>query len=105
MDHMRFAMLTTNRFQQHHDAGTGKTAIMRNTLAAMDAEQVVSSTINLNSFSDAPALQPILEGPLEKKSGAYYWLCDTVSAPGTPLCSLSRRALWRRNLVRVMLLS
>ena len=50
--------------------GTGKTAIMRNTLAAMDSEVVATATINLNSYSDAPALQPILEQPLEKKSGS-----------------------------------
>ena len=49
--------------------GTGKTAIMRDKLRNMDAEITCSSTINMNSFSDAPTLQPILEQPLEKKSG------------------------------------
>ena len=43
---------------------------MRNMLASMDGEAVCSTTINLNCFSDAPTLQPILEAPLEKKSGA-----------------------------------
>lgn len=50
-------------------AGTGKTAMMRNMLAGMDGESVTSTTINLNSYSDAPSTQPILENPLEKKSG------------------------------------
>ena len=50
-------------------AGTGKTAMMRNMLASMDGDSVTSTTINLNSYSDAPSLQPILENPLEKKSG------------------------------------
>ena len=42
---------------------------MRSKLAAMNPEQMCFSTINLNSFSDAPAVQTILEQPLEKKSG------------------------------------
>lgn len=42
---------------------------MRSLLNRLDGETYVSASINLNSFSDAPSLQPILEGPLEKKSG------------------------------------
>ena len=42
---------------------------MRNVLAGMEGDNIISTTINLNSFSDAPSLQPILENPLEKKSG------------------------------------
>ena len=38
----------------------------------MDSEVMSFYTINLNSFSDAPALQIILEQPLEKKSGVRY---------------------------------
>lgn len=56
-------------------AGTGKTAIMRDKLRNMDAEVTCSSTINMNSFSDAPTLQPILEQPLEKKSGQQSKFC------------------------------
>ena len=52
-------------------AGTGKTAIMRDKLKNMDAETMTFSTINMNSFSDAPSLQGTLEQPLEKKSGQY----------------------------------
>ena len=50
-------------------AGTGKSAVMRNVLAGLEGDNIISTTINLNSFSDAPSLQPILENPLEKKSG------------------------------------
>ncbi|MEW5311809.1 MAG: hypothetical protein WDW38_003494 [Sanguina aurantia] len=62
---------------RHHvmfvgNTGTGKTAIMLNKLRGMDAELTQYYTINMNSFSDAPALQPILEQPLEKKSGVRY---------------------------------
>lgn len=49
--------------------GTGKTAIMRDKLKNMDSETMAFSTINMNSFSDAPSLQGTLEQPLEKKSG------------------------------------
>ena len=55
-------------------SGTGKTALMRNKLQAMDTEAMTFSTINLNSFSDAPSVQTILEQPLERKSGAYCCL-------------------------------
>jgi len=51
----------------------GKTAIMVNRLKNMDAETMASYTINMNSFSDAPSLQVILEQPLEKKSGGAHW--------------------------------
>ena len=45
---------------------------MLNKLKNMDAETMSFYTINMNSFSDAPALQVILEQPLEKKSGVRY---------------------------------
>ncbi|KAF5834390.1 hypothetical protein DUNSADRAFT_8976 [Dunaliella salina] len=62
---------------KHHvmfvgNTGTGKTAIMVNRLKGMDAESHAYYTINMNSFSDAPSLQVILEQPLEKKSGVRY---------------------------------
>ena len=52
--------------------GTGKTAIMRDKLKNMDSETMAFSTINMNSFSDAPSLQGTLEQPLEKKSGVMF---------------------------------
>jgi dynein heavy chain, axonemal len=59
---------------KHHamfvgNTGTGKTAIMLNKLRNMDSETHGYYTINMNSFSDAPSLQIVLEQPLEKKSG------------------------------------
>ncbi|KAK9808985.1 hypothetical protein WJX72_007373 [[Myrmecia] bisecta] len=54
------------------NTGTGKTAIMRDKLKNMDAENMCFSTINMNSFSDAPSLQTVLEQPLEKKSGVRF---------------------------------
>lgn len=56
-----------------HCSGTGKTALMRNKLQAMDTETMCFNTINLNSFSDAPSVQTILEQPLERKSGAWAY--------------------------------
>lgn len=39
------------------NTGTGKTAIMMNKLTRMDPEATMYTTINMNSFSDAPSLQ------------------------------------------------
>ena len=47
----------------------------------MDTDAMSYATVNLNSFTDAPSLQPILEQPLEKKSGGA--LC--VLLPSAPL--------------------
>ncbi len=58
-----FAMFVGN-------TGTGKSAIMLNKLRNLDAELTTFYTINMNSLSEAPELQVILEQPLEKKSGA-----------------------------------
>ena len=52
------------------DTGTGKTTIVRELLRSMDQETMQHTTISLNSFTDAPYLQTILEQPLEKKSGS-----------------------------------
>eukprot|EP00891_Asterochloris_glomerata_P002883 jgi/Astpho2/2883/Aster-01037 len=54
------------------NTGTGKSAIMRDKLKNMDPETMCFSTINMNSFSDAPSLQGTLEQPLEKKSGVRF---------------------------------
>ena len=55
--------------------GTGKTAIMRDKLAALDTDSTVTAGINMNSLSDAPSLQFILEQHLEKKSGELMQPC------------------------------
>ena len=51
---------------------------MRDKLKNMDAETMTFSTINMNSFSDAPSLQGTLEQPLEKKSGQFAVMCKCV---------------------------
>lgn len=45
---------------------------MMNMLRNMDPETMTSYVINMNSFSDAPSLQPTIEAPLEKKSGVRF---------------------------------
>ncbi|CAG9462750.1 unnamed protein product [Pedinophyceae sp. YPF-701] len=50
------------------NSGTGKTAIMRDKLKAMDQEAMSFYTINMNSFLDAPALQVTMEQPLQKSN-------------------------------------
>ena len=54
------------------NAGTGKTALMRDKLRSMDPETNMFSTLNFNNFMDASSLQVILEQPLEKKSGVRF---------------------------------
>ena len=56
---------------------------MQHKLKALDAETLCYAAINLNSFSDAPALQTILEQSLEKKSGAWH------ASIGIPQCRLN----------------
>ncbi len=46
----------------------------------LDPEVTCFHTINMNSFSDAPSLQIMLEQPLEKKSGVRY------GPPGSRRC-------------------
>ena len=69
------------------NTGTSKTAIMMNKLKSMDPETMSSFFMNMNSFSDAPSLQPVIESPLEKKSGMRF------GPPGN------------KNLVRYVLIS
>ncbi len=54
------------------NTGTGKTANIMSKLSRMDPEAMMYTTINMNSFSDAPSLQIMMEQPLEKKSGVRY---------------------------------
>ena len=73
-------------------AGTGKTAIMRDKLAALDADAMATANINMNSLSDAPSVQLILEQHLEKKSGALGSLIRTCG-PTTPGVLCGRTSL------------
>lgn len=70
------------------NTGTGKTANIMSKLNRMDPEANMYTTINMNSFSDAPSLQVMMEQPLEKKSGVRYGppgsrRCACVSALGS----------------------
>jgi hypothetical protein len=71
------------------NTGTGKTANIMSKLNRMDPETTMYTTINMNSFSDAPSLQVMMEQPLEKKSGVRY------GPPGS-----SRYASWARGCVQ-----
>lgn len=63
------------------NTGTGKTANIMSKLNRMDPEVTMYTTINMNSFSDAPSLQVLMEQPLEKKSGVRY------GPPGSRRCT------------------
>jgi dynein heavy chain len=54
------------------NAGTGKTALMKDQLKQLDPDAWTFSTVNMNNSMDAPALQVIMEQPLEKKTGRSY---------------------------------
>ena len=57
-------------------AGTAKTTIFYDKLSQLP-EELMSFNISFNSFSNAGSLQPILEQPLEKKTGTMF------APPGT----------------------
>ena len=58
------------------NAGSAKTTIFNDKLASL-SEEMMSFSINFNSYTDATTLQTILEQPLEKKTGSMY------APPGT----------------------
>jgi len=53
-------------------AGTGKTTLVREYFATSSLEGFQHSTINLNYYTDAFALQKQLEEPIDKRSGRIY---------------------------------
>ena len=83
-------------------AGTGKTTIIRDYFTNLDAEKCVNATMNFNSYTDSKALQTVLQGNVDKRSGKIlgpaagrhmiFFMDDlnmpTVDAYGTqsPLC-------------------
>jgi len=52
-------------------AGTGKTVMLNSYLKSV-AETYLYCNINLNYYTDAKALQRIMEGPIDKRSGRNY---------------------------------
>lgn len=83
-------------------AGTGKTTIVKNYFTYLDAEKCINATMNFNSYTDSKALQTVLQGNVDKRSGKIlgpaagrhliFFMDDlnmpTVDAFGTqsPLC-------------------
>ena len=63
-------------------AGTGKSTIVRDYLAelAASSDQYSSASINLNSYTDSLALQSMMEGYLDKRTGR------TFGPPGNRKC-------------------
>jgi len=57
-------------------AGSAKTTVFSSKLAALP-DEIIYFNINLNSFTNSGTLQPILEQPLEKKTGTMF------APPGT----------------------
>ncbi len=53
------------------NSGSAKTTIFNDKLAQLP-DEVLSFTINFNSYTDAATLQAILEQPLEKKTGSMF---------------------------------
>ena len=53
------------------NAGCAKTTVLGDKLRSLP-DHMISYTVNFNSFSTCWALQPILEAPLEKKSGMTF---------------------------------
>eukprot|EP00736_Rhodelphis_marinus_P010572 Rmarinus@m.9666 len=54
------------------NAGTGKTAIVRQYLKRLNPDSTLYTMMNLNCFTDSMAMQSVMEGPLEKKTGRMY---------------------------------
>lgn len=76
--------------QHPRPLGTGKTALLRQHLSTADPNDVATCVLSLNSLTTAPTLQPLLEAPLEKKTGTQYgapgsrrlvYLVDDINMP------------------------
>ena len=50
-------------------AGTGKTTIMQNYFTTLDPEKCMHATMNFNSYTDSRALQQVVQGNVDKRSG------------------------------------
>ncbi|XP_071429942.1 dynein axonemal heavy chain 17 isoform X2 [Pithys albifrons albifrons] len=54
------------------NAGTGKSVLMWDKLAALGTDEYVVQSVPLNFYTTSAMLQAVLEKPLEKKSGRIY---------------------------------
>jgi len=50
-------------------AGTGKTTVFKDYFTILDQEKCASATMNFNSYTDSKALQTVLRGNVDKRSG------------------------------------
>ena len=53
-------------------AGTGKTAVLKDYLKSLDQDHHVTDIINCNYYMDCVALQLLIEGPIDKRSGKIF---------------------------------
>eukprot|EP00762_Andalucia_godoyi_P002900 ANDGO_04168.mRNA.1 Dynein beta chain len=53
-------------------AGSGKTKLVSQKVAKLPEDQIMTTKINFNYYTDARTLQAIMERPLEKKAGRNY---------------------------------
>uniref|UniRef100_A0A7N6A444 Dynein heavy chain 9, axonemal n=1 Tax=Anabas testudineus TaxID=64144 RepID=A0A7N6A444_ANATE len=65
LEHRRPVMLVGN-------AGTGKSVLVGDKLASLDAEKYMIKNVPFNYYTTSAMLQAVLEKPLEKKAGRNY---------------------------------
>jgi dynein heavy chain len=53
-------------------AGTGKTTIIKDYFSNADKELCVCSSMSMNSYTDSKALQQVIEGNVDKRTGKFY---------------------------------
>ncbi|KAL1498812.1 hypothetical protein AB1Y20_014117 [Prymnesium parvum] len=77
MDTTRLTYFIDSLMRQHTpvmlvgNAGTAKTTIFNDKLRSLP-DEMISFSMNFNSYSDSTSLQFMLEQPLEKKTGSIY---------------------------------
>lgn len=54
------------------NAGTGKTTMIKDYFTHVDSETTITAAINFNSYTDSKALQAVIEGNVDKRTGKIY---------------------------------
>ena len=54
------------------NAGTGKTVLVGDKFASLDADEIMVANVPFNYYTTSAMLQNVLEKPLEKKAGRNY---------------------------------